>query len=297
MSDQVINAPVSGGSNIELPQPGQHLLYCYSIILLGEIPGYMDQLKNKILFVFEMPMQKATFIEEKGPQPFAVHAEFTHSMHKQSNMRPFVQNWAGKKLNDADAANFNIAGLLEIPALANIIHTTSKNGKEYMDISSIAPAYGINQLPARTNEILIWTWNGAFDQEKFLKIPLWIRNKMIHSTQFHNLGLQQLPMLPGETWDSQNQKVIKQQNQAQQSSQGQMTTPQSPGHGSNMSSPGGVQAPQPPSNVPNPNTPNPNPPQPSNPGIPGGSPSGGSEDQNPFLGGGENNDGGFKIPQ
>lgn len=262
MSDQVINAPVEGGG-ITLLEPGQYLVYCYGIILLGEIPGFKDKPTRKILYLFETPNNTAVFNEDKGEQPFGLQEEFTHSMHKQSNMRGFVQNWAGKQFNDEQAARFNIVTLMNIPAIANIIHGTSKAGKEFMKIGSIGPAKGIQKLPNRHNKTIVWTWNEAFDANKFLTLPLWVRNKMITSSEFRALGVN-IPMLNDEVWSQTEQCVVKSQQQAAAPQSQPQTQPQGP------VIPGGAQAPE----------------------------TGQNEENNPFLNNNQGgDDDGFSIPQ
>jgi len=212
-----ITAPVSGGSSIPLPQPGKYLLYCYSIIVIGDIPGYQDKYQKKIIFIFELPHTKAVFNEAKGEQPFVVHRMFTLSMHKQSHLRPFLSNWIGAPIEDKDAEGFEITGMINKAAHANIIHGMTKTtNKTFLDIHQIGPAFGEQNLPPRHNPKIIWTWNSAFDPAKFLSIPLWIRNDMIKSKEFANLGIP-IPVGEGEFYNQQTMKVerMKIEDQAQ----------------------------------------------------------------------------------
>jgi hypothetical protein len=205
----------SGGSfeNV-LPDEGQYLAYCYAIIVIGTVPGYQDKMQEKLMFLFELPTTKHVFDESRGEEPFAFNKEFTRSLSKQANMRQFVNQWRGKPLTDAEAEAFNVVGLMDIPSIVNLYHSASKKDatKKYIDISSISPFRNpvgqSTSLPRRANEVVVFDWSQPFDPVKFLKIPLWIRNKMIKSSEFINLRIN-IPMLNDETWDSTNMKVVK----------------------------------------------------------------------------------------
>lgn len=215
-----------GGFETKLPDEGQHLVYCYGIVVVGNVPGYQDQYQEKVMFLFETPNATAVFNEEIGPQPFGFSKEFTRSLDRRANLRKWIDSWRGKPLTDQEAVAFNIVAMMDVPIVANIYHKEAKNGKTYTEVSSIAPfrpQQGF-KFPPRGNQKLIFTWNPPFDQNTFLRIPLWIRNKMIRSTEFVSLGMQ-IPMLQEETWDNNLGKVIKKpkvQTPASQQSQNQM---------------------------------------------------------------------------
>lgn len=215
-----------GSFEMKLPDEGQHLVYCYGIVVIGNVPGYQDQYQDKVMFLFETPNAKAVFNEDIGPQPFGFSKEFTKSLDKRANLRKWIDSWRGKPLTDHEAVAFNIVAMMDVPIVANIYHKEAKNGKVYTEVSSIAPfrpQQGF-KFPPRGNQKLIFTWNPPFDPATFLRIPLWIRNKMIRSTEFVNLGIQ-IPMLQEEAWDNDLDKVIKKpkvQTPASQQSQNQM---------------------------------------------------------------------------
>lgn len=230
----------SGTFESKLPDEGSHLVYCYGIVVIGTVPGYQDAYQEKVMFLYETPQAKAVFNEELGEQPYGFSKEFTRSLHKQANLRKWVDAWRGKPLTEEEATAFNIVGLMDIPIVAQIYHKEGKNSnKKYVEVSSIAPfrQQGV-QLPSRGNQKIIFTWNGAFDANTFLKLPLWIRNKMIKSTEFVNLGIA-IPMLQEEVWDKTIGKVVRKprvQDQATPQSQNQMadnafnTPPPTPNH-------------------------------------------------------------------
>jgi hypothetical protein len=128
------------------PAPaGGHIGVCQAIVDLGYQPtGYGP--KRKVMYVFELDAKM-----ENG-QPFAVNTRFTVSLHEHSKLRPFLENWLGRKLTQEEQIDIDPAAMLGKSAFLNIQHTPSQDGSTvFANIAAIMPVpTGMTPITAKT---------------------------------------------------------------------------------------------------------------------------------------------------
>jgi len=138
----MINATNSGNANREIIPAGNYIARCYSMIHVGtveeDIMGVMKT-HNKVNITWELPTELKVFNEAKGEQPLVISKEYNLYMNDKANLRKDLESWRGKAFTDEQAEKFDITNLLGVPCMLNIIHKTSKKGKDYAVISSITP--------------------------------------------------------------------------------------------------------------------------------------------------------------
>ena len=75
------------------------------------------------------------YMEMEGENvPHWIDAWFTLSLHENSTLRPFLESWRGQAFTDEECEGFNVAVLVGVDALIQVIHT--EDGK-YANINSI----------------------------------------------------------------------------------------------------------------------------------------------------------------
>lgn len=165
---------------------GTYAARCYSMIHIGTVvEEYMGENKelNKVRITWELPTELKVFKEENGEQPYSVSKEFTLSMHEKANLRKFLESWRGKGFSEEEAKSFDITKLLGKSCLISIIHKTSKQGSQYAVISSCSTLPKGMVCPEQINPSFEFNWEN-FDQEKFDKLPDWLKDKMKTSNQY-----------------------------------------------------------------------------------------------------------------
>lgn len=200
-----IIASSKGSTTAREPIPaGAHAARCYSIIDLGtseQVISGSQKVVRKIRITFELPTERRVFSEEKGEQPCVTSKEFTLSLSEKSNLRAFLKSWRGKDFTPEEADAFDVAKLIGVPCLLNIIHVAGKQNpsKMYDEISSISPLPKGMTCPPQENpsfEFSVSEW----EQEKFEGLPGFIREKIMASFEFRDLlsrGIAKIPSLSG----------------------------------------------------------------------------------------------------
>ena len=156
--------------------------------------------KRKVQFVFELPTETAIFKEENGEQPFIVKTIFNLNMGEKSSMRKFIESWAGKKMTDKQAGDFEIFTLLGKSALVNIAHN-GKEDKTYANIMSVSPMPKGMQCPPAYNELLAYD-STEHDAEVFGKLPEFIQEDIRKSDEWIARTTAKPAAVPAPKWES-----------------------------------------------------------------------------------------------
>jgi len=134
MSD-AINAKGNDGKFRAHPE-GQFIGVCVDTIDLGEnVERYQDQpakLAHKCVLMFRTGERN----EETGDY-IDIGREFTVSMGKKSNLRPFLEQWRGKAYTEDQVdEGVPLHKLTGQPALLTVSHKTSGQGRTYANITA-----------------------------------------------------------------------------------------------------------------------------------------------------------------
>lgn len=186
---------------VPLPEAGTYPAWCYSLIDIGTIEQeYKGKIsKGRRIYVnFEMPTLKASFGENKQPEPFVTGIELTLSTADRANLTKIVQNWRSKPFTPEEKRAFNPAVMVGKPALINVIHkrktkfvneviTEITNENTVLKFNGISSVPKGMEMPKRCNDKFIWDWDVQiknFDFEAFAKIPEWLTRKIKTSDEF-----------------------------------------------------------------------------------------------------------------
>jgi hypothetical protein len=197
-----MKAPVnSGGSQTRQIAPeGAYPARCYQIIDKGTtFDEKWGNKKRKVQLLFELPSETAVFSEDKGEQPFYVKGVFNLTMGEKASLRKFIESWIGKKLTDAQAADFDITKLLGHPGMINIAH----NGKEdrvYANIMGISPLPKGFACPPAINELLAYDTT-EHNAEVFAKLPEFLQEDIRKSDEWIARTTAK-PAVPAPTWEA-----------------------------------------------------------------------------------------------
>ena len=185
MENVEIIASSEGGSNFKKIPQGNYVARCYQMILLGTFEETFEgktRTLTKVRLVWETPTETAVFVEDKGEQPFSVSKDFTLSLDEKANLRKCLDSWRGKAFTEDEAKKFNIAKLVGVPCMLNVIHT-EKNGKTYVNIAAVSPMPKGFECPKQVNNSCVWSvlqpnWN------VFKTFPEWLQRKIKESKEF-----------------------------------------------------------------------------------------------------------------
>lgn len=183
-------APVPQSTHTIAPK-GTHLARVYRFMNLGtRLQEYQGVLKDYpdtlVTFTLELPNEinefeyenKETGEKEKVSKPFVISREFTLSMGKKSNLRPFVEGIIGTSLSDAEAGNFDIEELIGMTCQATIVHEQSKDGsRTYAKLKSVAPLMKGIAVPDAINEPQIQDVK-TMTEEEINALPQFIQDKI-----------------------------------------------------------------------------------------------------------------------
>jgi len=201
MENQIqINATNTGGEKILTPS-GNFIARCYSMIHIGTIEeDYMGEKKhlNKVRITWELPNELKVFKEENGEQPFSISKEFTLSLHEKATLRKFLESWRGKGFTDDESKKFDIARLVGVPCMLNIIHKVSKNGNTYADIASVSAMPKGITAPEQINKSVIFTITQP-DWDVFDKFPDFLKTKIKSSQEYNIIQAPDVQDTPIET--------------------------------------------------------------------------------------------------
>jgi hypothetical protein len=74
--------------------------------------------------------------DAESGRPLLVRRRFTLSLAENSNLRPFLENWRGKKFTAEELKGFDLEKLIGVPCFLQVGHNES-NGKTYANVDAI----------------------------------------------------------------------------------------------------------------------------------------------------------------
>lgn len=180
-----------------LAPAGTHVARVYGFLNMGtRVQEYQGKLKDYpdtlISFTLELPNEmnefeienKDTGEKEKVSKPFVISREFTLSMGRKSNLRPFVEGIIGTSLTDEEAGNFDIETLVGMTCQATVAHKKSKDGtKTYANLISVAPLMKGIDVPDPINEPRIQDVK-TMELDEINNLPQFLQDKIRESDEF-----------------------------------------------------------------------------------------------------------------
>lgn len=123
---------VTAESNYELPPAGLHPGVCVDFVDEGMKPTQFGE-KHKVRYVFQIEERNS-----KGNR-FTVSAWFNLSMHENSSLRQFLEQWRGVPFGDElnHPPGFDLESVVGVPCTLNVVLNES-GGKTYANIAGIS---------------------------------------------------------------------------------------------------------------------------------------------------------------
>ncbi len=184
------------GGNFTLAPAGTHPARCYMVLDLGTQPieyqGKKKEPQQKIRLGFELPFEKHVFKEEKGEEPFTLSRAFTNTLADKGTLKPILNAWRGRPLDDIDIKGgerdgkvikpFSFDRLLGAGALITVVHEPRKDGSMVAKIASIAKLPAVMgghkiELPPAILKPILYSVDDGPDSPAFKELPEWIKEE------------------------------------------------------------------------------------------------------------------------
>jgi hypothetical protein len=129
-------------SDFEPVPAGNHIAICTGICDLGLQRGNGKfEPREEVWLQFELPAVRFKYtkngIDHQGA--CSIGRRFRVSMHRESNLRKFVEAWQGHFTNDAAADAFELRSLLEKTRMVHVVLSTGADGKIYRNLDAAVP--------------------------------------------------------------------------------------------------------------------------------------------------------------
>ncbi|NDG03625.1 MAG: hypothetical protein EB119_10655 [Synechococcaceae bacterium WBB_34_004] len=173
-------------------EAGSHRAVLYSVVEIGTHKNvFADQEKwqRKGRFTFECSDLTSEFeVVENGKttkveKPLVISTEQTLSLGEKSNLRKLLEGWRGQAFTSAELKEFSLKNLLGKPALINVVHKMSKQGRTYAAITSISKLPRGMKAPKPFNEPIYYEIEEG-EGGAFSHLPEWLQEKIRASKEF-----------------------------------------------------------------------------------------------------------------
>jgi len=174
-------------TNYKPVSEGSHVAILYSIVDMGtHTTTWQGQEKSqqKVRLTFELPNELAEFNGET--KPMVMGAEYTVSLADLSKLKPIIEGLVGRKLTDAEKANFSkeeFEKLLGKSCMISVVHNES-DGNTYANIATVSPLLKGVTVPEQINPSVIYDIAQGED-ETFAKLPEFMQKKIRLSHEFN----------------------------------------------------------------------------------------------------------------
>jgi len=189
-------APVKT-SNFELPPAGTHVARLVWLIDIGtRVDEIYGKERRQIFWMFELPNELMKPDENGVQHPFTASQFLTRSMSEKANLRKQLEGWRGQAFTDAQAEQFDISSVVNVPAFLNVIHRQKHNSSDMKaEIASISRLPKGMDCPPAINEVLILDLDN-FDQSVFDKLSDGIKGVIQKSNEWDIISGKVNPMPP-----------------------------------------------------------------------------------------------------
>jgi len=143
-----------------------------------------EKSQQKVRLTFELPNELAEFNGET--KPMVMGAEYTVSLADLSKLKPIIEGLVGRKLTDAEKANFSkeeFEKLLGKSCMISVVHNES-DGNTYANIATVSPLLKGVTVPEQINPSVIYDIAQGED-ETFAKLPEFMQKKIRLSHEFN----------------------------------------------------------------------------------------------------------------
>ena len=179
-----LKAPSGNNTSRQIAPEGAYPARCYQIIDLGTTmqTGQFPGKKRKVQFIFELPTETYEFEKGEGLKPFYARSIYNLSMNEKVVLRRDIEAWAGKKMTNEIAGEFDIFTLLGRPCIVNITHI-EKGDATYANIIGMSPLPKGMVCPPAFNNALCYNTE-EHDEAVFSQLPEFIQDKIKMSDEW-----------------------------------------------------------------------------------------------------------------
>ena len=179
-----LKAPSGNNTSRQIAPEGAYPARCYQIIDLGTTmqTGQFPGKKRKVQFIFELPTETYEFEKGDGLKPFYARSIYNLSMNEKAVLRRDIEAWAGKKMSNEIAGEFDIFTLLGRPCIVNITHI-EKGDATYANIIGMSPLPKGMVCPPAFNNALCYNTE-EHDEAVFSQLPEFIQDKIKMSDEW-----------------------------------------------------------------------------------------------------------------
>jgi hypothetical protein len=179
-----LKAPSGNNTSRQIAPEGAYPARCYQIIDLGTTmqTGQFPGKKRKVQFIFELPTETYEFEKGEGLKPFYARSIYNLSMNEKAVLRRDIEAWAGKKMSNEIAGEFDIFTLLGRPCIVNITHI-EKGDAKYANIIGMSPLPKGMDCPPAFNTPLCYNTE-EHDEAVFSQLPEFIQDKIKMSDEW-----------------------------------------------------------------------------------------------------------------
>lgn len=121
-----------------IPKPGLVRAVCVDVIDLGdEEVTWQGQSKG-----FKPKLKLAWEIEEIHPEfggPCRIYAKYTASLNEKSRLYSDLISWRGVEFTPEELEDFDMANLIGVPCMLQIIHRQDTKGTTWANVNNIMP--------------------------------------------------------------------------------------------------------------------------------------------------------------
>ena len=187
-----IIATASGGSDFQLPPPGNHVARCYRIVDMGSSKNKFDNVLRKILITWELHGEDddGNPLTTSDGKPLVVSSNYTLSLSEKATLRGHLEAWRGRAFTLDELSGFNLENILNQYCMVSISHDTGSAGKTYANVKAISPVPTVIKkagLPEGINPIFMFSLD-EFDQAKFDKLSDGLKKKIMESPEYKKVA-------------------------------------------------------------------------------------------------------------
>lgn len=183
-----IKSPISGGKEFELVPQGSHIARVYQILHIGTIEStWQGQVRDRdvVRIAFELPNEMRKFRDDEPEKPMVINTgNVTNTMGEKGKLRPLIQGIIGTKLDEDEAAFFELTAIMGMACMVTVIHEKDTKGVMRDRISSTAPLPKGIPAPAAINAPFILDFNDNWSQMAYENLPQFLRDMIAGSKEY-----------------------------------------------------------------------------------------------------------------
>ena len=175
-------AKAKTGGNFELIPEDQHIARCVLVADIGTQDGPYGA-KHQCIIGWEFPEVLHVFDEEKGEEPAMLSAFYTVSLSDKANLREMLESWRGRSFTPDELNGFDLANLLAVPCLVQVVHHQNNNGDTRAKVQGVTKLHKSMACPEQVVPSRLFSLNES-GQEEFQAMPPWIQDKVREAAEY-----------------------------------------------------------------------------------------------------------------